>query len=71
MKLKLLQSMAGINFSHNAGDIIEVGDPDAVARYIERGIAEPVADAPKIETATKKTPAKRKAVAPDASDAEE
>ena len=66
MKLKLLQSMAGINFSHNAGDIIEVGDAEAAKRYIERGIAEPVAEAPKKETATKKTPAKRKAVKPDA-----
>jgi hypothetical protein len=61
MKLKLLQSMAGINFSHNAGDIIEVNDPDACKRYIERGIAEPVDDAPVVETATKKTPAKKKA----------
>ena len=26
MKLKLLQSMAGINFSHNIGDIIDVND---------------------------------------------
>ena len=34
MKLKLLQSMAGINFSHNAGDIIEVNDPDAL--YLRR-----------------------------------
>jgi len=58
--------MAGINFSHNAGDIIEVGDAEAAKRYIERGIAEPVAEAPKKETATKKTPAKRKAVKPDA-----
>jgi hypothetical protein len=68
MKLKLLQSMAGINFSHNAGDIIEIGDADAAKRYIERGIAEPVVAAKKLETATKKTPAKRKAVKPDAKD---
>ena len=58
MKLKLLQSMAGIDFSHNVGDIIEVGDTDAVARYIERGIAEPVEE-PKKETATKKTAGKK------------
>ena len=62
MKLKLLQSMAGINFSHNAGDIIEINDPDAIQRYIERGIAEPIEPTPVKETATKKTPAKRKAV---------
>ena len=30
MKLKLLQSMAGIDFSHNVGDIIEVNDAEAV-----------------------------------------
>ena len=58
MKLKLLQSMAGIDFSHNVGDIIEVNDPEAVKRYIERGIAEPVETAKK-ETATKKTAAKK------------
>ena len=68
MQLKLLQSMAGIDFSHNAGDIIEVNDAEAVKRYIERGIAEPVADAPKKEKAVKRTPAKRKAVKPVAED---
>ena len=62
MKLKLLQSMAGISFSHNVGDIIEVANNDEAKRYIERGIAEPVEE-PKIETATKKTPAKKTAVA--------
>jgi hypothetical protein len=62
MKLRLLQSMAGIAFSHNAGDIIEVNDPAAAQRYIERGVAEPVEEVSKKETATKKTPAKRKAV---------
>lgn len=50
--------MAGIDFSHNVGDIIEVGDPDAVKRYIERGIAEPV-ETSKKETATKKTAGKK------------
>lgn len=58
MKLRLLQSMAGIDFSHNVGDVIEVNDPEAVKRYIERGIAEPVETAKK-ETATKKTAAKK------------
>ena len=53
MKLKLLQSMAGIDFSHNVGDVIEVNDKEAVKRYIERGIAEPVAT-PKKETSEKK-----------------
>ena len=58
MKLKLLQSMAGIDFSHNVGDVIEVNDKDAVQRYIERGIAEPV-ETPKKETAEKKKVAAR------------
>ena len=58
MKLRLLQSMAGIDFSHNVGDVIEVNDAEAVKRYIERGIAEPVETAKK-ETATKKTAAKK------------
>lgn len=53
--------MAGIDYSHNAGDIIEVSDPEAAKRYIEGGIAEPMAEAPKKQTATKKTPAKRTA----------
>lgn len=48
--------MAGIDFSHNVGDIIEVGDADAVKRYIERGIAEPV-ETPKKEKAVKKVAA--------------
>jgi hypothetical protein len=36
MKLRLLQSMAGIDFSHNSGDIIEVNDREAVKRYVEQ-----------------------------------
>jgi len=52
--------MAGIDYSHNQGDIIEINDPDAAKRYIENGVAEPVA--PTKETAAKKTPAKRKAI---------
>jgi hypothetical protein len=56
-KVKLLTSMAGIDFSHNAGDIIDCNDAEAV-RFIANGIAEPVE---KRETAVKKT-RKRKAV---------
>ena len=56
MKLRLLQGMAGIDFSHDVGDIIEVGDMDAVKRYIERGIAEPV-EGSKKEKAVKKVAA--------------
>ena len=40
MKLRLLQSMAGVDFSQNVGDIIEVNDAGAIQRYVERGIAE-------------------------------
>ena len=62
MKLKLLTSMAGIDYSHNAGDIIEINDNEAAKRYIENGVAEPVAEASKKETATKKSSAKKTAV---------
>lgn len=50
--------MAGINFSHNVGDIVEINDPDALIRYVERGIAE-VIEEPKVEKATKKVAAKK------------
>ncbi len=51
--------MAGINFSHNAGDEIDCNAAEA-KRYIEAGIAEAI-EAPKIEKAVRKT-ATRKAV---------
>jgi hypothetical protein len=53
--------MAGINFSHNAGDIVEIGDADAVQRYVERGIAELVEEK-KVEKATKTVVEKKTAV---------
>jgi hypothetical protein len=52
--------MAGIDFSHNVGDIIEVNDAEAVKRYVERGIAE-IVKTTKKETAAKKTAAKETA----------
>lgn len=53
-KIKLLTSMAGIDFSHNAGDIVDCNDAEA-KRFIDAGIAEAVeAAAPKIEKATAK-----------------
>ena len=58
-KVKLLTSMAGIDFSHNAGDIIDCNEAEAV-RFIAAGIAEPVETA-KVERAVK-TPITRKAV---------
>lgn len=58
-KVKLLTSMAGIDFSHNAGDVIDCNEAEAV-RFIAAGIAEPV-EAGKVERAIK-TPITRKAV---------
>lgn len=53
-KVKLLTSMAGIDFSHNAGDVIDCNDAEA-KRFIDAGIAEALtSDAPKIERAVKK-----------------
>jgi hypothetical protein len=60
MKIKLLTSMAGMDFSHNAGDIIEVDDADYVRRLVENGVGEIVDEPAAVETATKKT-ATRKA----------
>ena len=40
-KVKLLTSMAGISFAHNAGDEIECDEEQAL-RFIKAGIAEPV-----------------------------
>jgi hypothetical protein len=51
-QVKLLTSMAGIDFSHNEGDIIDCNAAEA-KRYIDAGIAEAVS-APKIERAVKK-----------------
>ena len=59
MKVKLLVGMAGIDFSHNAGDTIDCNEAEG-KRFIEAGIAEPVA-APKVQRAVKKV-STRKAV---------
>lgn len=58
-KVKLLTSMAGIDFSHNRGDIIDCNEAEAL-RFIAAGIAEPVETAV-VERAVK-TPITRKAV---------
>ena len=58
-KVKLLTSMAGIDFSHNEGDVIDCNEAEAV-RYVKAGIAE-LAEAPKPQKAVKKV-ATRKAV---------
>lgn len=39
MKVRMLVSMAGLDFVHNAGDIIDVA-ADEANRYFEAGIAE-------------------------------
>jgi hypothetical protein len=52
-KIKLLTSLAGIDFSHNAGDIIDCNDAEA-KRYIDAGFAEPIETASKVEKATAK-----------------
>ena len=59
MQVRLLTSIAGINFSHASGDIIEVDDAYSV-RLIESGQAELVDEPATVETATRK-PATRKA----------
>lgn len=58
-KVTLLTSMAGIDFSHNIGDVIDCNEAEA-KRFIAAGIAEAVT-APKKEKAIKKIVA-RKAV---------
>jgi len=53
-KVRLLTSMAGIDFSHNIGDVIDCNDAEA-QRFIEAGIAEALApESPKVERAVKK-----------------
>jgi hypothetical protein len=53
-KIRMLTSMAGINFVYSSGDILNVTDAEAT-RYIEAGIAEGfVSSEPKIERAVKK-----------------
>jgi len=60
MKVKLLVGMAGIDFSHNAGDEIDCNEAEG-KRFIEAGIAEPIEKASKVKRAVKKV-STRKAV---------
>ena len=53
MKIKMLTSMAGANFSHNKDDVVEYPDATAI-RYIEAGIAQAV-KTEVVERATAKT----------------
>jgi hypothetical protein len=59
-KVKLLTSMAGIDFSHNQGDVIDCNEAEAV-RFISAGIAEPV-EAVKVERAVKTQTTRKAAV---------
>ena len=59
MRVTLLTSIAGIGFSHNCGDVIEVDDAYSI-RLIESGQAELVDEPAEFETATRKA-ATRKA----------
>lgn len=45
MKIKLLVSRAGVGFSQNRGDVVDVSDSDAVS-MIAAGQAEAVREAP-------------------------
>jgi hypothetical protein len=42
MKLKVVHCMAGSDYVHNPGDVVEFADDEAV-RLIDAGIAEPLA----------------------------
>jgi hypothetical protein len=53
MKIKMLTSMAGVDFAHNKDDVVEYPDATAI-RYIEAGIAEAV-KTEVVERATAKT----------------
>lgn len=57
MKIKLLVSRAGLGFTQNRGDIIDVG-PEEGARMVEAGQAEVIREAP-IERAVKATKAEK------------
>ena len=59
-KVKLLTSMAGIDFSHNQGDVIDCNEAEAV-RFIAAGVAEPV-EAVKVERAVKVQTTRKAAV---------
>lgn len=59
-KVRLLTSMAGIDFSHNQGDVIDCNEAEAV-RFIAAGIAEPF-ESVKVERAVKTQTTRKAAV---------
>lgn len=52
MKVRMLTSMAGLDFAHQVGDIIDV-EPPVALRYCEAGVAELI-EGQKSERATPK-----------------
>ena len=64
MKVKLLVSRAGVGFSQNVGDVIEV-DADEGKRLLDRGMAEAASirqgavSKPSVEAAMKPKPKRR------------
>ena len=57
MKVRMLECLAGIDQTLNAGDIVELADAVA-GRYVAAGIAEAIvepSDEPKRETTSKRT----------------
>lgn len=55
MKVKLLVSRSGVDFSENAGDVVDVSDQEG-RRLIDQGMAE-AAPAEKAETTAKESKA--------------
>lgn len=52
MQIRMLTSMAGLDFAHQVGDVIDV-EPPVALRYCEAGVAELLEDQ-KTERATPK-----------------
>lgn len=52
-QIRFLTCMAGSDFVHNAGDVVECSDAQA-QRFADAGIAEIIESQPKIERATAK-----------------
>lgn len=50
MKVKMLTALSGLEYNYRAGDIVETSEG---ARWCEHGIAIPVKEERKLETATK------------------
>ena len=60
MKVKLLTSMAGADFSHEAGAVVDLPDDEA-KRFLAAGLAEPATGVSTASVAAPRTAAKKKA----------